>query len=78
MKRLITDDYPCNAVKYWLRCNGGGDEVRVYVKSQSTIFVNKYGDILTFNHVLDFNDGRMYSEWYGKVFSKDSLCGMEK
>lgn len=78
MRRLITDDYPCEAVRYWLKCNGGGDVVRVYVKSQSTVFVNQYGDILTFNHVLDFNDSRLYENWKGEPLSKLSLCGEDE
>lgn len=70
----ITDLWPRNAVYWWLYCNGGRDDVRVYVKDQSTVFVNRYGDTLTFNHVIDFKDARFYTERFVDANMKE-LCG---
>ena len=76
-KRLITDDYPCEAVRYWLKCNSG-DSTKVICKGSTTVFVSEYGGILSFDHVLDFNDTRMYGEWKDREFSAQALCGEEK
>ena len=70
----IKDLGPRNAVYWWIYCNGGRDNIRVYVKSQSTVFVNRYGDTLTFNHVLDFKDIKFYEERFVDTNEKE-LCG---
>lgn len=77
-KRLITDDYPCEAVRYWLKCNSG-NSAKVICKDNTTMLISEYGEILTFDHVLDFNDARMYSsKWRDREFSAQALCGEEK
>lgn len=76
-KRLITDDYPCEAVRYWLKCNSGFS-AKVICKNDSTTFISEYGEILTFDHAIDFNDARMYGEWCHRSFSVQSLCGKEE
>lgn len=73
----IKDLGPRNAVYWWLYCNGGRDNVRVHVKSQSTVFVNRYGDMLTFNHVIDFKDIKFYEERFVDTNIKE-LCGDEE
>lgn len=77
MSRLITDDYPCKAVYYWLLCNGGGDEVRVFLKGNSTEFVNKYGDSISFNHSVDFTDAKVYDN-LAFITNRIELCGEEE
>ena len=77
MKRLITDEYPRKAVYYWLLCNGGSNKVSVFVKNNTTIFVNKYGDVLIFNHVIDFSSDEPYRK-LGKEYSIKELCGDEE
>lgn len=69
----IKDLGPRNAVYWWLYCNGGGDNVRVYTKLHTT-FVNKYGDILILNDVISFRDTRFYTEWFVDTNIKE-LCG---
>lgn len=76
-RRLITDDYPCKAVRYWLKCNSG-NSAKVIIKGNSTMFISEYGYILTFDHVIDFNDARMYDEWRDREFSTKALCGEEE
>lgn len=76
MKRLITDDCPCEAVRYWLKCNSGFS-AKVICKHNTTMFISEFGEILTFDHVLDFNDGRVYDEWVNREFSIEALCGKE-
>lgn len=76
-KRLITDLYPCEAVRYWLKCNSG-DSAKVICKNNSTMFISKYGEILTFDHALSFNDVGMYDEWGDREFSIKDLCGEEE
>lgn len=73
----IKDLGPRNAVYWWLYCNGGRDNIRVFVKSESTVFVNRYGDTLTFNHVIDFEDARFYTERFVDTNIKE-LCGEEE
>lgn len=70
----IKDLGPRNAVYWWLYCNGGGNNVRVYVKSQSTVFVNRYGDTLTFNRVIGFKDVKFYVKRFVDTNIKE-LCG---
>ena len=77
MKRLITDDYPCEAVRCWLECNSG-TSARVLCRNDSTMFISEYGETLTFDHVLDFNDYRMYDEWSDRDFSIQALCGKKE
>lgn len=77
MKRLITDDYPCETVRYWLKCNSG-TSARVLCRNDSTMFISEYGETLTFDHVLDFNDYRMYDEWSDRDFSIQALCGKKE
>ena len=72
----IVDLGPRNAVYWRLYCNGGKDDILVYVKNQSTVFVNKYGDTLTFNHVIDFKDTKFYEERFVATNEKE-LCGEE-
>ena len=67
---------PRNAVYWWLYCNGGGDNVRVYTKLHTT-FVNKHGDILILNDVISFRDSRFYTEWFVDTNMKE-LCGEEE
>lgn len=76
MKRLITNDYPCRAVKYWILCNGGGDKMRVLFTDNgtSTVFINEYGDIMNFNHCVNFNSAKVYEGNFYETNLKE-LCG---
>ncbi len=77
-KPLITDEYPRNAVKYWILCNGGGSDIKVFVKHYVCEQVWRDSNVLSFNHVLDFNDGSVYEELCGATFCKESLIGDEE
>lgn len=77
MKRLITDDYPCRAVKYWILCNGGGHSMRVLFNNGNTVFVNAYGDTMNFNHSVDFNSAKVYEGRFYET-NLEELCGEEE
>lgn len=76
-ERLITDDYPCKAVRYWLKCNSG-NSAKVVCRNNRTMFISEYGETLTFDHTIDFNDARMFEEWGDRWFSIVALCGEEE
>ena len=76
-ERLITDDYPCEAVRYWLKSNSG-NSAKVICKNNRTVFIGEYGEVLTFDYVLDFDDPKMYSDWGNRWFSTQALCGKEE
>lgn len=70
----IKDLGPRNAVYWWLYCNGGGDNVRVYIDRLRTVFVNEYGDTLEFGYVVNFNDVKFYVKNFVDTNIKE-LCG---
>lgn len=72
----IKDLGPRNAVYWWLYCNGGGDNVRVYTRLHTT-FINKYGDTITFNRVIDFKDNSFYINNFVDT-NMEELCGEEE
>lgn len=76
-ERLITDDYPCKAVRYWLKCNSG-KFAKVFCKNNRTVFIGAYGETPTFDHALDFNDAEMYFSLGDRWFSTEELCGEEE